>query len=262
MAFIIKHTNNQVSRQTTENIKLCFPELNEQQQQDLINESILHTSCTFMEAAMLWNRDVNKILSNISTHQLDPAFINSDKARIVIIPHHGSWESINYWLSKQGEFFALYKPSRNEALNNYIFEKRSRNGAKLVATNTAGIRQLLKGLKNKALCAILPDQRPGKSSASMESTFFSQPVSTSLLIKNLASKIDCDIFIAAVTRDLKEASYQLTIESVDVSKILQPDDTSVDYLNQVIQDFISQHISQYQWSYRRFTESAYQSLQR
>jgi len=211
-----------------------------------------------MEAAVIWNQDVNKVLSNIRIHYLDPAFINSQKARIVIVPHHGSWESINYWLANQGGFVALYKPSRNKALNNYILEKRSRNGAKLVATNTAGIRQLLKGLKNKAICAILPDQRPGKSTASSDSTFFSHPVSTSLLIKNLASKIDCDIFIAAITRDIKEGSYQLTLQSVDVSKILQADDASADYLNQVIQNFISQHICQYQWSYRRFSETAYQ----
>jgi Kdo2-lipid IVA lauroyltransferase/acyltransferase len=213
-----------------------------------------------MEAAMLWNRDVNKILSNISIQHLNPTFINSKKARIVIVLHHGSWESINYPLANQGEFVDLYKLSRNKALNNYIYEKRSRNGANLVATNTAGIRQLFKGLRNKAICAILPDQRPGKGAASTDSTFFSHPVRTSLLIKNLANKIDCDIFIAAVTRDMHDVSYQLKLQSVDVSKILQPDEASANYLNDVIQDFVSQDICQYQWSYRRFTDDAYQKL--
>ncbi len=260
MAFIVEHTNNQVSRQTSQNIKLCFPEFNKQQQKRLIKESIFHTCCAFIEPAYIWTRKVEKVLKKVEIRKLDDSFIESKKARIIVAPHHGSWEILSYWLAQYGELYALYKPARKASIDNYIFEKRSRNGAKLVATTTAGIRQLLKGMKQKATCVILPDQRPGKNMASSDSLFFSHPVRTSLLIKNLASKIDCDIFICAITRDIKNGKYQLSLERMDVSKIHQPDEASANYLNEVIQDFISQHICQYQWSYRRFTDAAYQKL--
>ncbi len=260
LAYIVEHTDNQVSRQTKQNIKLCFPEFNYLQQQSLIRESIFHTCCAFIEPAYIWNREVEKVLNKVEIQQLDNSFKQSKKARIIIAPHHGSWEILSYWLAQYGELYALYKPARKASIDNYIFEKRSRNGARLVATNTAGIRQLLKGMKKNAICVILPDQRPGINMASSDSYFFSQPVRTSLLVKNLASKVDCDIFICAITRDIKKGKYQLKLQSMDVSKILQSDQESANYLNEEIQDFISQDICQYQWSYRRFTDAAYQKL--
>jgi Kdo2-lipid IVA lauroyltransferase/acyltransferase len=260
MAFIVEHTDNQVSRQTAQNIKLCFPEFNQQQQQHLIKESIFHTCCAFIEPAYIWNREVEKVFNKVEIRKLDDSFIESKKARIIVAPHHGSWELLSYWLAQYGELYALYKPARNATIDKYIFEKRSRYGARLVATTTSGIRQLLKGMKQKASCVILPDQRPGENMSSSDSLFFSHHVRTSLLIKNLASKIDCDIFICAITRDIKNGKYLLSLESMDVSKILQPDEASANYLNEMIQDFISQDICQYQWSYKRFTDTAYQKL--
>ena len=260
MAFIVTHTNNQVSRQTRENIKLCFPEFDDQQQKDLINDSIFHTCCAFIEPAYIWNHDVNKVLDSVKILSLDDAFNRSNKARIIVVPHHGSWELMNYWLAQQGDLYALYKPARNPSIDNFIYENRTRNGARLVAISTAGIRQLLKGLKENASCMILPDQRPGRNTASVDSEFFSNPVSTSLLVKKLASKVDCDIFIGAITREVKTATYQLILHSIDASKILESDTASANYLNQVIQDFIHSEISQYQWSYRRFSEAAYKKL--
>jgi Kdo2-lipid IVA lauroyltransferase/acyltransferase len=260
MAFIVEHTNNQVSRQTTQNIRLCFPDFNHQQQKKLISESVFHTCCAFIEPAFIWNRKVEKVLQKVEVQQLESSFKQSKKARIIVAPHHGSWEILGYWLAQYGELYALYKPARNITIDKYIYEKRSRYGARLVPTNTAGIRQLLKGMKQNASCVILPDQRPGKNMASSDSYFFGQPVRTSLLIKNLASKVDCDIFICAITRDKKKGNYRLKLQSMDVSKILQSDQESANYLNEEIQAFISQDICQYQWSYRRFTDAAYQKL--
>jgi Kdo2-lipid IVA lauroyltransferase/acyltransferase len=260
MALVINKSDNQVSRQTQRNIRLCFPEFSAEQQGELIRESIFHTCCTFVEAAYIWNQDIEKILKGIEVQNIDPSFYSNTKPRLIVCPHHGSWELMNYWLASQGELYALYKPARNSVINQYIYQKRTRNGATLVATNTAGIRTLLRGLKNGGSCMILPDQRPGKTSASQDSKFFGQAAKTTLLIKNLMSKVDCEIFIGAITRVTATGSYQISIKPLDSIKILSSDQESVDYLNQSIQEFISQHICQYQWSYKRFDDAAYKAL--
>lgn len=201
---------------------------------------------------------MDKVLSKIKQKNIDPEFLISQKSSIIIVPHHGSWELMNYWLANQGSLYALYKPARKKSLDSYIYQKRIRNGAILVATNTSGIRKLLKGMKEKANCMILPDQRPGKKTACEESMFFSKPVRTSLLIKNLAGKVDCNIFIGAITRDTSNGDYLLNLQSIDRSKIMDSDKISADYLNEMIESFVSDKICQYQWSYRRFTDTAYQ----
>lgn len=259
MAFIVRNTNNQVSRQSRQNIQLCFSDFTPRQQNTLVSESIVHTCCAFLEVATIWYHPIDKVLGQIKIQHLDEDFSQTQKARLIVVPHHGSWELMNLWLAQQGELFALYKPARNKATDNFVFNHRSRNGARLVPTNTAGIRALLKGLKNKSSCMILPDQRPASNTAQIESMFFSHQAATTLLIKNLATKQDCDLFIGAVTRNLDKGSYDLNIEKIDRLKIIAEDQQSADYLNQIIQNFISKNICQYVWSYRRFSEAEYRA---
>ncbi len=260
MALIIRHTQNKISRQCRKNIQLCFPELTAKQKDHLVMESIIHTSSAFLELAALWYHPINRVLGDIT---IDGELHFQDappKPRIIIVPHHGSWELMIYWLAQWGNFYTLYKPARNKNLDQYIFDKRSRNGAIMVPTNTVGLRSLLKGLRNNATCMILPDQRPGKKMAQAMAPFFGHDVYTSLLIKNLCSKVDCDVFIGAMTRDLDSAQYRLSMRQLDHSQFLQKDSYSAAYLNQAIQDFVTPKLSQYQWSYRRFPYQAYRSL--
>lgn len=225
-----------------------------------MNDSLHHTSCAFFELAALWYQPVDKILSLIKTKQIDDSFFNQCKSKIIIAPHHGSWELLNLWLANEGPLYSLYKPAEAAKLDQYVLKKRTRNNAILVPANTTGLRQLLHGLKNKACCMILPDQRPAKNTAQINAIFYNHPAPTSLLIKRLVSKVDCNIFIASVTRNLDSAEYHLTVKSLKRSEFLTDDFNSATYLNKNIQGLISQSIPQYQWAYRRFSREIYKNL--
>jgi len=260
IAFIAFHTKNQLSSQTTKNIKLCFPELSNSEQRNLIFESLHHTCCAFIELASLWNLPIDTVLTEIKIKNIDKHFFNSDKVNIVIAPHHGSWEMLNLWLASSGISYSLYKPARSNGVDQYVLQKRSRNNAILVPANTSGLRQLLQGLKKtKASCMILPDQRPATRTAQVDAPFYNFPAPTSLLIKRLSSKLDCDIYIASATRDLDTASYQLSIKLLEHSEFLKDDLQSATYLNESIQNIIKEQKSQYQWAYRRFNKEVYKN---
>jgi KDO2-lipid IV(A) lauroyltransferase len=246
-----------MSAQARKNIKLCFPELSKSQQKKLVNESLHHTSCAFFELAYLWYRPVQQVVEKIKTGTVDESFNQPNRAKIIIAPHHGSWESLNFWLAEQGPFFALYKPSKSGGLDQLIIDSRGQSGAQLVPINTAGLRSLLKALKNNATCVILPDQRPGKNTAQIDAPFFGHQAPTSLLIKKLATKVDCDIFIGAITRRLQTADYAATVKLLDREPLIGDDLTSASYLNHSIEQFIKDDLSQYQWPYRRFHKEQY-----
>ncbi len=258
-SYIIYHTKNQLSTLTHKNIKLCFPDLPLEQQIKQEKESLLHTSCTFFELAALWNHPVDKILACIKTRQVDKIFFDQHKAKIIIAPHHGSWEMLNLWLANEGPLYSLYKPAKSIGLDQYVLRKRTRNNAILVPANTTGLRRLLQGLKTGANCMILPDQRPAHHTAQIKASFYNSPAPTSLLIKRLSSKIDCNIFIASITRDLSSANYHLNITSLDRTEFLKDDLHSADYLNKSIEELVSHDVSQYQWAYRRFPSKTYKT---
>lgn len=196
----------------------------------------------------------------VTTQDIDEQFHQDSHAKIIIAPHHGSWELLNLWLANHGPLYSLYKPARSAALDQFIINKRSRNNAHLVPVNTSGLRNLMKGLKNGASCMILPDQRPGKKTSRIEAPFFHKAAPTTLLIKSLARKIDCEVFIAAMTRDLETGTYQLTVRLLDRDKFLQEDLSSASYLNSSIEKFIQSSLAQYQWPYRRFDRHLYNGL--
>ena len=260
IAFIAFHSKNQLSSQTTKNVNLCFPELTESEQRKFIFESLHHTCCAFIELASLWNIPVDTVLSKIKNKNIDNHFFNTERVKIVIAPHHGSWEMLNLWLASNGASYSLYKPARSNGLDQYVLQKRSRNNAILVPANTSGLRQLLQGLKNtKASCMILPDQRPATKTAQIDAPFYNFPAPTSLLIKRLSSKLDCDIYIASATRNLDTADYQLSIKILKRSEFVKDDLQSATYLNESIQKIIKEHTSQYQWAYRRFNKEVYKN---
>jgi len=108
---------------------------------------------------------------------------------------------------------------------------------------------------------ILPDQRPAKNTAQIDSVFFGIPASTSLLIQKLVQKVECDVFIATMQRKLKQGSYGLTLKTLDADQLKQSAEISAGYLNQSIESLIKPDIAQYQWSYRRFPIQYYRALE-
>lgn len=249
-----------ITKITRLNIQLCFPELSERGQKTLIKESLIHTTCNLLELAYIWNRPIEQVLSSIKLSKIPETFYQGDKARIIIAPHQGSWELLNLWLADQHEVYSLYKPARKNSIDQLLLQKRTRNGAQLLPTNASGLRQLLQALKNKKMCMILPDQKPARKMAQAIAPFFGHQVKTPLLVKKLISKVDCDVFIAAITRDLGHAEYRLHIKSLHTNKLLQDDAQSAAYLNRSIEQFVRQEYNQYQWSYRRFPSKAYASI--
>lgn len=258
LSFLIARSNNQISKQTKQNINLCFDNNSEVEKKQLYSESITHIVCSLIEMASLWYHPIKQVLAYIKTDNVCAEFNTDSSAKIIIVPHFGSWELMILWLAQQGEFYTLYKPARTPQLDDYILSKRTRNGAILVPTNLVGLRALLKGLKAGATVMILPDQKPGKDSAKINAKFYGYDVSTSLLIKSLTKKVSCSVYIAAALRDLKEASYQVHLNKLNEVIFASDEQQSADYLNQSIEQFIKLDEAQYQWSYRRFSEETYQ----
>jgi KDO2-lipid IV(A) lauroyltransferase len=232
-----------------------------EQQKAMTKRSLWHINCNFFELAAIWHHPLEQVLNYVKTEAVDEQFYQSQKPKIIIAPHHGSWEMLNLWLSGQGPLYSLYKPARSPSLNQYVLQKRSRNGAFLAPSTTAGLRHLLKGLKKNGTVMILPDQRPARNTAQIEATFFGYPAATSLLIKKLLDKVECDVFLASMQRNLDQPGYHLKLKELDSKQLRTSDLVSANYMNASIEALVRDDIAQYQWAYRRFPIRYYHALE-
>jgi len=260
LGFITIHTPNSIFSQTEKNIRLCFGELAPHLQQNLVRNSIRHTCYSLFELAAVWCWPEGKILATVTNENICQEFSRSSKGRLIIAPHIGSWELFGIRLAKNNNVVSLYKPQKNTKINEFLHQARSRNGAQLVPTDASGLRKLIKALKQGATVIVLPDQKPHRGKAHIDSYFFDHAASTTPLVKYICDKIECDVFIGAMYRQENSSTFNLSINALDHSKLATGEIESAQYLNDQIEAMVRTHLDQYQWSYKRFTRAEYDTL--
>ncbi len=260
LSLVLRNTSNQVSRQARENIRLCFADTDPAGQQALYRDSMRHTCYAMTELATAWCWPPERVLETITSIDVCDEFDSSNRSRIILVPHLGSWETLAVWLGQHCNAIMLYKRRKNRALDSFIRQARARSGGVLVPTKKRGLRQLLVGLKQGKSLMILPDQKPGGKKAYIESSFFGLGAPTTTLVQNLCSKLDCDVFIANMCRSEPPGEFSLQIRPLEHARLAADDVSSAQYMNDQIEALVRQHLVQYQWGYRRFDASAYASL--
>jgi KDO2-lipid IV(A) lauroyltransferase len=259
LAALLAHTPNQVSRQARANIGLCFGDLGDAERHRLYRDAIRHTCYTMTELGAVWCWPVDRVLARIRSLDICDEFSRGERARIILVPHLGSWETLAVWLGRHCEAIMLYKrrKRKHRETDRYIVAARSRSGGTLVSTRKQGLRELLVGLKRGRSIVILPDQKPGGGKASIDSTFFGHSAPTTTLVQSLCSRIECDVFIASALRSAPPGEFDLCIRPLEHARLAADEATSAQYMNDAIEALVRTRPGQYQWGYRRFSDSVY-----
>ena len=74
----------------------------------------------------------------------------------------------------------------------------------------------------------------------------------------MASRQECDVFIAAAIRNQPGDGFQIHLEPLDAAQISGDLETSARYMNQSIEAWVRRFPDQYQWAYRRFMTAIYE----
>lgn len=260
IAFILRNTSNQVSRQVRANIALCFADLDKDKQQNLYQESIRQTCYAMTELAAVWCWPVEKILARVTSIEVCEEFDRSTRGRIILAPHLGSWETLAIWLGNNCNAMFMYKRRKNKAVDSFVKAARARSGGIPVPTKKHGLRKLLIGLKEGGSLMVLPDQQPARSKVKIEAKFFGVSAPTTTLVQNLSSKVDCDVFLARMKRSSPPGEFSLSIQPLEHERLAADEASSAQYMNDQIEQLARLSLEQYQWGYRRFSNNAYASV--
>lgn len=247
-------SNSSAKRTTELNLTAAYPELDEQQRNQLIKASLQSQCMTYAESIKIWGSSPEFALAQIKQVYNAEIFLNALKnpnGSIGVVPHFGAWELMNAWINQHTHPVIMYKPSRNKDLDRFMLESRQRLNATLVPTDDTGVRALFKHLKQGGFTAILPDHIP-KESGGIYSEFYGQKAFSSTLLSKLAAKTQCSVVgLTCVRRpDFSGFDIHFTALSQDInSKDLQ---LSVDTLNKEMERMINIAPEQYLWGYKRF----------
>lgn len=245
---------NKREREVTErNLMVVYPDLANAERQTLARQSLRHSTATMLELGHAWMAEPSKVEASILTVQgrdkLDNAR-SEGRGVIVLAPHFGNWEVLNFWLSSHFPFTAMYEPPKITALDPVIRHGRERMGASLVPTNPRGVAALLKALKRSEAIGILPDQEPDWGSG-VFAPFFGRDAYTATLLPKLVARTQASV-VTGVALRVPGKGFAIHFLDAD-ERVYSPDDqTSATGVNASVEAAIDLEPAQYQWEYKRY----------
>ncbi|MBB3141288.1 KDO2-lipid IV(A) lauroyltransferase [Halomonas organivorans] len=240
-------------RVTRINLAQAYPDYSETVRRRLARRSLIHSSATMLELGMAWMGDPEKVEASIlevhGRELLDEARAEG-RGVIVLAPHFGNWEVLNFWLSGHFPFTAMYEPPKLLDLDPIIRKGRERRGAELVPTNPRGVAALLKALKRGETVGILPDQTPGWGSG-VFAPFFGRPAYTATLLPKLVARTEARV-VTGVARRLPGQGFALHFLAADERVYSADEAVSAAGVNACVEAAIALDPVQYQWEYKRY----------
>lgn len=234
------------------NLALCFPEWDEAKKQVIAKARLKTMSAQALEMANMWISSADKNMARVKSVSGEEAVkaALAEQGVILLGPHVGNWECVGLYLSQlHDQALAMYQPPKNEKLGEIIHAGRQGTGVTLVPTDRRGVMQVLKGLRNKQLVGILPDQEPPVGSG-VFAPFFGIQALTMTLVANLLRKNTARVFWVYAMPD--GDGFNLSFFPADEGIYSKDTEESVAALNRDVEKIALVQPEMYQWEYKRF----------
>lgn len=238
---------------TERNLSIVYPDLSTAERKGLAQQSLRHSTATILELGYAWMAEPNRVEASIlavyGRDKLDNARTEG-RGVIVLAPHFGNWEMLNFWLSSHFPFTAMYEPPKITALDPVTRHGRERMGASLVPTNPRGVAALLKALKRSEAIGILPDQEPDWGSG-VFAPFFGRDAYTATLLPKLVARTQARV-ITGIALRIPGKGFEIHFLDADERVYSDDEGESATGVNASVESAIALEPAQYQWEYKRY----------
>ena len=256
-------TNARESRVALRNLELAFPGMPSAEREALRLRVLATTASQLLETLRFWTRPHPENLALIRETEGESLFdaaIASGRGVIVAAPHHGNWELLNQWLAAKSPISILYAPPESRVGEDFLRRVRAADDdasrVTQVRAEAAGVRQLLRTLREGGVVGILPDQQP-KGGDGEFAPFFGVQALTMTLLSRLAARSGATVLFAWCER--VPAPDAASPPAFVVRVVPAPPDIAsadlsigVHALNDAIERIARHDPAQYQWTYKRF----------
>ncbi|ENU27476.1 lysophospholipid acyltransferase family protein [Acinetobacter modestus] len=235
------------------NLQIAFPEASRQEINQLKKQAIKNELTSYFEFVSIWGASNEKNIQRIhkihNEHYFHEALAEK-KGLVLIMPHLGTWEVMNAWLSKHTQMTILYKPVKNPDADRFVRDARSRNQANLVPTDESGVRQIFKALKQGGTTVILPDHTPDHGGEMIK--YFGIPLASSSLSAKLIQKTKArTLFLYALRNE--QGGFDMHIERINPQIYEGNAEDGTLIIHQTLENLIQRLPVHYHWSYKRFS---------
>jgi Kdo2-lipid IVA lauroyltransferase/acyltransferase len=229
--------------------------------------SVGHAGRMVAELPRLWLRPRTQPLSPAALWEgaelIERAF-DAGRGLLLLTPHLGAFEVLaQAYAERFGErqpMVALYRPARQVWLRELEETARNRPGLLTAPASLAGVRQMLRALRQGQTVGLLPDQVP-PDGMGVWAPFFGRPAYTMTLAAKLSLQTGAPMLLMLGERLPKAQGWRIRVfempEALPQSAQFGGDETAhqtecAAVLNRAMEFLIRQCPEQYLWGYNRF----------
>lgn len=177
------------------------------------------------------------------------------KGVIFLTPHLGCFEITPQayaarYASAGRSITVMYRPPRKAWLAPLFDRARQRPGMAGAPASLAGIKQMLKALKQGQAVGLLPDQVP-PAGMGVWADFFGQSAYTMTLAAKLAAQTGATVLLAVGERLPRGCGYRVWVAPAPSALPPEPQAAAAQ-INQWMETLIRRYPQQYLWAYARY----------
>ena len=217
-----------------------------------LRQAIAEAGKSLLELPFIWCGKPERVLHSAQVHDWHVAQAALDQGRGVIFltPHLGCFEIIAQVIASRTPLTALYRPPRMAMLQPLLEQAREREGLALAPANLAGVRVLLRTLRNGGSVGLLPDQVPGGGEG-VWTDFFGKLAYTMTLPAKLAQMSGAPLVLSYAERLPHGAGYAVRFVPFDAELNGSPEQQAR-IINAAMETLVARCPAQYFWSYNRY----------
>jgi len=175
---------------------------------------------------------------------------------VFLTPHLGSFEvTAQAYAARFGQIqpmTVLFRPSRQPRLRALVASARNRPGLHAAPTTLAGVKQLIKSLRQGQSVGLLPDQVPPQG-LGVWAPFFGREAYTMTLSARLAQQTGAAVLVAWGERRSWGRGYRIHVRPLGMA--LPPEAAAAaTAINQAMEQVIAECPRQYLWGYARYKQ--------
>jgi len=238
-------------RIATQNIRLCFPELDSKQRKQLLIENFKSSGIGLLETAFCWTAGSERIkaISEVKGIEHLEEIQKSGKGAIVLSFHLTSLELGGCALAEYIPIAAMYRQHRNP-----YFEKAMCTGRLKHVTDVIereDVRNMLRSLKGGKSVWYAADQDYG-AIHSLFAPFFNIETATITATSRFVKMTKVPIVPMTHYRDSSTGKFIIQLHPALENFATTDDYTDACVINQFLEDFLRKYPADYLWLHRRF----------
>lgn len=238
-------------RITQVNIDLCFPELSDQQREDLVKQTFRANGIGVMELGVAWFRNPTSFIPITRVHGLEhvDAALARGKGILLLGAHYSTLDLGGSLVTEYIEADVMQRDHNNPLMNAVMTRARERRYGK--ALDSKDLRGLLRHLKKNRIIWYATDQDYGRKGI-VFAPFFGVPTGSITATSRIADRSGCAVVPFSHFRRKQEPGYDIYFHPPLENFPSGDDLADATLVNRTIENEIRTHPDQYLWMHRRF----------